>query len=415
MLKKSLCAVVILLSGCTVEHTRTVYVTQAPPPQHYTYSGPVTSVYVEPALVQPEPIEIAWAPPPMLVDIPPPAPYAEAVWTGGYWVWEGNWIWSYGRWAPPPQPGYQWMHPYYENRNNIVVFIDGFWAAPGVRFIAPSVSLNVSLAITSPGIRAGLSPIGPEGVFIPAPPGSRAGLIVPAPIGTSPAVVTGASPIVNIGMRITNNNATNNTTVNNRTTNVTNITNLTIIAPASATANGQAVNTVVPAQANLAAAMKPVVRTQAPIPASQHAIPSYVAGHQPVVFPQTGSRATSSPQSQAQQPTAHKPPSGIESNIQMRPIDSEKLQQKMPPKQDQHMMDLSNNHEEQPQVQQRTFTPHAVAAEGVVKANHYVVKDEDKQKALMEKDKQAYRQNIMEKEKNKKVEHKKEREEERQK
>ncbi len=403
MLKKSLCVLVLLLSGCTVEHTRTVYVTEAPLSlQHYHYSGPVTSVYVEPALVQPEPIKIAWAPPPMLVDFPPPAPYAEAVWTGGYWAWEGNWIWDSGRWAPPPQPGYQWTHPYYEHRNNSVVFIDGFWAAPGVKFVAPSVNLNISLAIISPGIRAGLRPIGPEGVFVPAPPGSRAGLIVPAPIGTSPAVVTGASPIVNVGMRVTNN-TTNNTIVNNRTTTVTNITNVIIIAPASATANGQAMNTVVPAQAHLAAAMKPVINTQAPVQVSSHAIPGYVVGHQPVIFSQAGSQITAP----AQPSAARKPPNGLGSTVQIRPMDSENPQQKMPAKQDLHRMVLSNNHEEQVQMQPKNFTPHPLT-ESLDKAQHYVDKPQDRQRILMGKEEQAQRKNILEKEEKNKVEHKKE-------
>src|SRR5712672_2479679 len=93
------------------------------------------------------------------------------------------------------------------------------------------------------------------------------GIIIPAPVGTAPAVVTGAPPVVAVGMRVTNNvnNTTNNVT---NLRNVTNITNVTIVAPPSATANGQAVNTSVPAQAHLAAAQKAIVKAQAPEPAS---------------------------------------------------------------------------------------------------------------------------------------------------
>jgi hypothetical protein len=216
-----------MLCGCAVETTRTVYVSDTPAPQyHYVEPAPVVSVYVEPPLVQPAPIAVSWAPPPMLVETPPPQPFIGAVWTGGYWVWEGNWIWAHGRWAPPPQPGYGWVHPYYEHRNGAVIFINGFWAAPGVSFVAPSASLNISLAIAAPGVIAGPPPIGPQGVFVPPPPGSRIGLIIPAPIGTPPAVVTSAPPVVNVGMRINSNNNINSTVNSNNNTVINNTKNI---------------------------------------------------------------------------------------------------------------------------------------------------------------------------------------------
>ncbi len=288
----------VVLTGCVVQPpTRTVYLPPLPPPPApyyppppvappdvYTVPAPqpVVSIYVEPPLYQPPPIRVAWAPPPMLVEVPPPIPYFGAIWTGGYWVWEGNWVWARGRWIGPPQPGYAWVHPYYEHRGGSVIFVNGFWAAPGVTFVAPSLSLNIGFAAVSAGVVIGPRPVGPEGVFIPPPPGSYAGLIVPAPIGTAPAVVTGAPPIIRTGMRV--NIVNNNTTVNN-ITNVTNVNNVTIVAPASATANGQAVNTAVPAQPHMAAALPPVVRALAPEPASAKPIPAFVPGRAPVVLP----------------------------------------------------------------------------------------------------------------------------------
>jgi hypothetical protein len=97
-------------------------------------------------------------------------------------------------------------------------------------------------------------------------------------------------------MRVTANvnNTTivhNNTVVNNTTNNitnvknVTNITNVTIVAPASATANGQAVNSSVPAQAHLAAAQTAVVKAQAPEPASTKPVPAFVHGRPPAPLP----------------------------------------------------------------------------------------------------------------------------------
>jgi hypothetical protein len=288
-------AIVIVMSGCTVY--------QAPPPQRVYYQPvpapvyvqpaptavyvepveqPVVSVYIEPPISQPPAILVGWAPPPMLVESPPPLPFASAVWTGGYWVWEGNWVWAAGRWAPPPQPNYAWVHPYYENRDGAVVFITGHWSPPGVVFVPPAPGLHLTLVVASAGVVAGPRPIGPSGVFVPAPPGSRLGLIVPAPIGTAPAVVTGAAPIVNVGMRI--QSGARNTNVTN-VTNINNTTNVTIVAPASAMANGKSFESSVPAQAHLAAAMPAVVRVAAPAPVSSKPIPAFVPGRAPVTLP----------------------------------------------------------------------------------------------------------------------------------
>ncbi len=288
-------AALLTLSGCIIEAPPPrVYV--APPRMEMEYEAPapqpVVSVYVEPPLFEPPPIRVGWAPPPMLVDVPPPRPYEGAVWTGGYWVWEGNWVWAHGRWLGPPRPDYRWVNPYYENRGGSVVFINGFWAAPGVAFVAPSLSVNIAFGAVAAGVIAGPRPIGPPGVFLPPPPGSRFGLIVPAPIGTPPAVMTGAPPIIRGGMRVNTNinnstviNNNNSRTINNNVTNVTNITNVTIIAPASATANGRPVNTTVPARPHLAAAMQPMVRALAPAPRSANPIPTYMPGRPPVRLP----------------------------------------------------------------------------------------------------------------------------------
>lgn len=274
----SLCLSVAVIGGCAVPPTRTVYVeTPVPPRYNYVEPAPVSSVYVEPPLYQPAPINAPWAPPPMLVEAPPPVPYPDAVWTGGYWVWEGEWVWAHGRWIAPPAPHYQWVHPYYEHRGETVIFINGFWAAPGVRFVAPALSLSIAIAIPRANAIPGPRPVGPQGVFVPPPPGSRAGLIVPAPVGTPPAIVTSAPPVVNIGMHI-GNNVTNNTTVINNTTNIT---NFTIVAPATATANGQSVSSTVPGQAHLAAAMKPVVHAPAPAAEAGKPMPGTPAGHPP--------------------------------------------------------------------------------------------------------------------------------------
>lgn len=291
VLKYLALSISLLLAACaTTTTTRTTYVTpplRSAPPVQQTAS--VVTVYEEPPISQPEPVVIRWAPPPMLVEAPPALPYPGAVWVGGYWTWNGAWVWAHGHWAQPPRPGYYWVHPYYENRNGQVVFVTGYWSPPQAVFVPPPPAVHIAVAWISPNVVPGPPPIGPSGVFVPAPPGSRAGIIVPAPVGTPPAVVTSAPPVVNVGMHIEHNVDVHNTTINKvvtnnisnvrNVTNITNVTNLTIVAPPGAVATGQSVKTIVPAQAHLAAALPPVVNMIAPKPVSTPAVMRVVAVH----------------------------------------------------------------------------------------------------------------------------------------
>lgn len=285
-------SVALFLTGCVAEVTPPRVAVVARPPEVYVPAPPraVVSVYVEPPISQPEPIAVGWAPPPLLVESPPPPPFDAAVWVGGYWVWQGDWVWAHGHWVGAPRPNYVWVHPYYEHRDGVVIFITGHWSPPGVAFVPPPPGIHLTVEVAAAGVMAGPRPMGPNGCFIPPPPGSRPGIIIPAPIGTAPAVVTGAPPVVAVGMRVTTN-VNNTTRINNTTTNVTNIrnvtniTNVTIVAPPGATANGQAVNTSVPAQAHLAAAQASVVKAQAPEPASSKPIPAFVHGRAPTALP----------------------------------------------------------------------------------------------------------------------------------
>jgi hypothetical protein len=260
----------------------------APPPED-SAPAPAVSVYVEPPVVQPAPIAVGWAPPPLLVEVPSPSPFLGAVWVGGYWVWQGNWVWAHGHWMGAPRPDYLWVHPYYEHRGDAVIFIDGHWSAPGVVFVPPPPSVTLVVERPAPGVIPGPRPIGPEGCFVPAPPGSRAGIIIPAPVGTAPAVVTSAPAVVATGMRITNNvttvNNVNNVTNVTNVTRVTNVTNVTIVAPPAATANGRAFNTMVPAAPHLAAARPALVQARAPEPVSTRPVPVYVPGSRPPALP----------------------------------------------------------------------------------------------------------------------------------
>ncbi|MBS0292507.1 MAG: hypothetical protein JSS01_08310 [Proteobacteria bacterium] len=302
------------LPACTVIEPQPVVMGQPAvvQPAVVVEPPPVVSVYADPPLEQPEPVMVPWAPPPLLVQAPPPPPFAGAVWVGGYWAWQGRWVWSAGYWDRPPRPGYVWMEPYYEHRGNAVVFVNGFWSAPGVAFVPPPVGLHLSLSVTLGGA-FGVAALGPQGVFVPAPPGSVAGVIVPAPLGTPPAVVTGAPAVVRPGMRIVNsnnvtiNNTVNNTVVNNVTIhNERNIRNVRVEAPATATASHAAFSSDVPARAALAAAVRPQTHWEAPLPQSRQRFNlASTAGHAPMALPPAQTVRTLRAEAPARPPERH--------------------------------------------------------------------------------------------------------------
>ena len=288
----ALFSLVLLVGGCVIQAPPREVMQPAPVAEEAASPPAVVSVYEEPALSEPAPIAVGWAPPPMLVEAPPPPPFPYAVWVGGYWVWQGNWVWAHGHWMAPPRTQYVWVHPYYEHRGGAVIFISGYWSAPGVVFVPPRPELVLAVEPAAVGVIPGPRPIGPEGCFVPAPPGSRRGIIVPAPVGTAPAVVTSAPPVVAVGMRVTTNvSNVNNTNIHNTNirntniTNVTNVTNVTIVAPPTATANGRAFSSSVPAAPHLAAARPALVQARAPQPLSTRAVMPYVSAHASPVSP----------------------------------------------------------------------------------------------------------------------------------
>ena len=119
---------------------------------------------------------------------------------------------------------------------------------------------------------------GPQGVFIPPPPGSRPGIIVPAPIGTPPRVVVGAPPVINVGMRVNGNVENNSHNVTNNVTNITNVRNVTIVAPPTATANGRGYQRAV-ADAHRPQPVAPGTRPTAPVPQSTTPVAAWQPGH----------------------------------------------------------------------------------------------------------------------------------------
>ena len=234
----------------------------------------VESIWFEPPGFRPPPVVLPWAPPPMLVQEVPPAPFHGAVWIGGYWIWQRGWVWAHGIWSAPPRPGLRWMQPSYEHRLGSVLFVTGYWS-DALPNCAPQGVVGLG-AKPAPGTPAGSPAIGPEGSFLPPPPGSRRGIIVPAPFGSAPAVVTSAPPVVAPGMRVRRCTATGEVG-----------TRLNIVAPSSSTACGRPVDLYVPTQAHLAASLPSVVRAMAPKPRSELTVRYIAAAEIPFLRAQT--------------------------------------------------------------------------------------------------------------------------------
>lgn len=172
------------LGGCAVYDEPPRYAGGRPPawgqPAYPDGEPDVVSVYVEPPMYEPEPIAVPWGPPPMLVERVPSRPYPDAVWVGGYWVWQGRWVWATGRWAPRPRPNYAWVRPYYEQREGAVIFIPGHWNPPGVAFAPPPPGMRIRAVTPGPGLRPGPAPMGhppgsrpPPNASVEAPPAGR--------------------------------------------------------------------------------------------------------------------------------------------------------------------------------------------------------------------------------------------------
>jgi hypothetical protein len=99
-------------------------------------SGCVVAVRPAPAPVVYEQTVPAGAPGEVVVTEEPPAPIYETVgiapgpgylWIGGYYHWNGRWVWYRGHYARPPHPGAAWIRARYEFRGGRRVYIAGYW------------------------------------------------------------------------------------------------------------------------------------------------------------------------------------------------------------------------------------------------------------------------------------------------
>ena len=83
------------------------------------------SVYVGPQ--EPEYITVREAPPPFIVEERPPPPSDLYIWIGGYWHWNGRYVWERGRWAVPPHDHAVWIAPRYERHEQGYRYAPPHW------------------------------------------------------------------------------------------------------------------------------------------------------------------------------------------------------------------------------------------------------------------------------------------------
>jgi hypothetical protein len=81
---------------------------------------------------QPEGVVVQQAPPPLIVEVQPPAPSASVVWVGGYWNWDSTrYNWQAGHYSAPPQADVVWVAPRYDPDPHGVRYTPGQWSKKG--------------------------------------------------------------------------------------------------------------------------------------------------------------------------------------------------------------------------------------------------------------------------------------------
>jgi hypothetical protein len=69
------------------------------------------------------------APPPLLVEVPEPAPARDSVWIPGFWSWTGSrYAWVAGNWSRP-YPGRSWVEGHWKRSGPGFAWVPGRWRA----------------------------------------------------------------------------------------------------------------------------------------------------------------------------------------------------------------------------------------------------------------------------------------------
>ena len=62
-------------------------------------------------------------------EVIPRRPADEAVWVGGYWIYNSNgrYEWAPGRWEIPPPRCRAFVPPHWARRSNGYIYMQGYW------------------------------------------------------------------------------------------------------------------------------------------------------------------------------------------------------------------------------------------------------------------------------------------------
>ena len=125
----------LVIAGCVIREP--VYT--APPPVAVVNATPAPTPVPAPVPVPapgsvPEPAAgtsvAATQPPPVVpqVEVAPPQPGPDYVWTAGYWNWNGvAWVWAPGLWVLPPYRGAVWLGGHWGYRGGRAYWVRGRW------------------------------------------------------------------------------------------------------------------------------------------------------------------------------------------------------------------------------------------------------------------------------------------------
>ena len=72
-------------------------------------------------------VYIRTAPPAVLLEAKPVAPFAKAVWIPGHWVWRGNaYVWIAGNWVKP-RAGHIYVPGHWVKKRRGWMWMEGHW------------------------------------------------------------------------------------------------------------------------------------------------------------------------------------------------------------------------------------------------------------------------------------------------
>jgi hypothetical protein len=84
----------------------------------------------KPAGAQSIGISVSFGPPPIPYYVQPPAPYANMIWSPGYWAYDpaDGYYWVPGTWVPAPEVGLLWTPGYWGWNGISFIWTSGYWA-----------------------------------------------------------------------------------------------------------------------------------------------------------------------------------------------------------------------------------------------------------------------------------------------